>query len=53
MALYGVRRTNPDFWRDADWFQREYRRLEPVQAGILDLNRYRNRCMIVPWVILC
>ena len=43
VALYGVRRTNPGFWSDADWFQAAYRRLEPVDAGIFDLNRYRNR----------
>ena len=43
VALYGVRRTNPGFWSEADWFQAEYRRQEPVEAGIFDLNRYRNR----------
>lgn len=43
VALYGVRRTNPRFWEEADWFQAEYQRLEPSLAGIFDLNRYRNR----------
>jgi hypothetical protein len=43
VALYGVRRTNPRFWSDADWFQSAYLRDEPIEAGIFDLNRYRNR----------
>lgn len=43
VALYGMRRTNPDFWRESDWHQATYRQLEPVHAGIFDLNRYRNR----------
>lgn len=43
VALYGLRRTNTAFWEQADWFQAEYRRQQPVEAGIFDLNRYRNR----------
>ena len=43
VALYGVRRTNPDFWRLADWFQDYYYRQEPLRSGIFDLNRYQNR----------
>ncbi|MCL4792531.1 MAG: fatty acid cis/trans isomerase, partial [Gammaproteobacteria bacterium] len=43
VALYGLRRTNTGFWAEADWFQAEYRRQSPVEAGIFDLNRYRNR----------
>jgi hypothetical protein len=43
VALHGLRRTNTAFWEQADWFQAEYRRLQPVEAGIFDLNRYRNR----------
>jgi hypothetical protein len=43
VAKYGVRRTNVEFWQAADWFQAQYAQLEPVESGILDLNRYRNR----------
>lgn len=39
---YGVRRTSPGFWKQADWFQDEYRRNKPVRAGLFDLNRYLN-----------
>ncbi|MCF6236358.1 MAG: fatty acid cis/trans isomerase [Gammaproteobacteria bacterium] len=40
---YGVRRTNPEFWQMADWFQGESAKNKLVQAGLFDLNRYHNR----------
>jgi hypothetical protein len=40
ISLYGIRRTNSRFWDTADWFQDQYLREEPIQAGLLDLNRY-------------
>ena len=43
VALYGIRRTNPEFWATADWFQDAVAVERPREAGILDLNRYRNR----------
>ncbi len=43
VSEYGVRRTNPGFWAQADWFQDQYLREEPITAGLLDLNRYQNR----------
>jgi len=43
VARYGVRRTNTGFWQIADWFQDDYARQDPIESGILDLNRYRNR----------
>ena len=43
VALYGVRRTNPGFWKTADWFQDAALRQEPSQSGLFDLNRYQNR----------
>jgi len=43
VGIYGIRRTNQQFWEIADWFQDEYRREKPIHSGLLDLNRYRNR----------
>jgi hypothetical protein len=40
---FGVRRTSNDFWALSDRFNAEYRQSEPIEAGILDLNRYENR----------
>jgi hypothetical protein len=43
VGLYGLRRTNSNFWETADWFQSKYRNQNPLAAGIFDLNRYQNR----------
>jgi hypothetical protein len=43
VGMYGKRRTNSDFWETADWFQDQYLREKPIQAGLFDLNRYQNR----------
>lgn len=40
---FGVRRTSRDFWALSDTLNADYRRSEPIEAGILDLNRYENR----------
>jgi hypothetical protein len=40
---FGIRRTNEDFWRHADWFNEQNKRNKPVLSGIFDLNRYQNR----------
>ncbi|GAV19311.1 fatty acid cis/trans isomerase CTI [Mariprofundus micogutta] len=43
VALYGVRRTNPAFWTISDWFQDFHARTFPVESGLLDLSRYKDR----------
>ena len=43
VGLYGMRRTNIAFWELSDWFQQWAVDNQPLQAGIYDLNRYRNR----------
>lgn len=40
---FGVRRTDPNFWALSDQVLADYRRAEPVSAGVLDYNRYDNR----------
>ena len=42
-ARFGIRRTNPAFWKAADWFNAQALREQPERAGILDLNRYQDR----------
>ncbi|HET7538250.1 MAG TPA: fatty acid cis/trans isomerase [Polyangiaceae bacterium] len=42
-ARFGVRRTNPAFWKTADWFNAQALREQPERAGIFDLNRYQDR----------
>jgi len=38
----GVRRSSARFWQTFDWFNEDLDRRDPVEAGILDLNRYKN-----------
>lgn len=40
---FGIRRTNPNFWKSADWFYEKAKHDNPVYAGLFDLNRYKNR----------
>lgn len=40
---YGIRRSNPQFWAETDWFQQAYRAAEPVTGGLLDYYRLENR----------
>ena len=39
---FGARRSSPRFWETADWHNAEAASREPVEAGLLDLNRYED-----------
>jgi hypothetical protein len=39
---WGVRRTNPDFWNVLHDIQAWVRETTPLEAGVLDINRYAN-----------
>lgn len=41
--IYGVRRSNPDFWAFSDKVHQLYRQNEPDEAALLDYNRLENR----------
>ena len=43
VSRYGVRRNATWFWRLSDDMHQAYQRLEPVESGLFDLNRYENR----------
>lgn len=40
---FGVRRTDPEFWPTSDRLAQIYQAGWPIEAGLLDLNRYENR----------
>lgn len=40
---WGVRRSEKDFWLFSDWLHDWYRSHQPLQAGVIDLNRFENR----------
>src|SRR5262249_23279286 len=39
---FGVRRMDGRFWELTDWFNDQYRRQSPNEAGVFDLMRYEN-----------
>jgi len=43
LDIYGVRRTDSDFWNASDTFHRAYRERYPLTSGLLDFNRLENR----------
>jgi len=42
VAMYGVRRTSSNFWKEADWFNEQYAKQDPIEYGVFDLNRNNN-----------
>jgi hypothetical protein len=43
LTRFGVRRTDPRFWDHSDQVHDAYAKLDPLNAGLLDLNRLENR----------
>ena len=41
-ARFGIARSNPNFWKSYDWFVQNFAKVDPVEAGVIDLNRYGN-----------
>jgi len=39
---YGVSRTHPEIWTNFQWFVDYSRRVDPIEAGVYDLNRYKK-----------
>jgi hypothetical protein len=40
---WGIRRHQENFWAYTDWLHDWYQEKQPLQAGIIDLNRFENR----------
>ncbi len=40
---FGVRRSSPDFWSFSDKVFDWYKKDQPIEAGLLDYNRFENR----------
>ena len=39
---WGVHRTSPRLWPTVDWMHDDFRRQQPTQFGLFDLDRYDN-----------
>lgn len=42
ITKYFISRSNPKFWKTFDWFQENFEKTSPVEAGLYDLNRYNE-----------
>lgn len=42
VTRWGLRRTSPRFWSTIDWLHDDFRRRQPAEVGLFDLNRYVN-----------
>jgi hypothetical protein len=41
-SKFGIRRTHPEIWQNADWFNEQHKKYRCLNAGLLDLSRYDN-----------
>lgn len=41
-ARWGVRRSSPRLWSTVDWLHDDFRKRQPTEFGIFDLDRYQN-----------
>ena len=39
---WGIRRSHPEFWRYFHDLAEHIRETQPLEAGVLDMNRYQN-----------
>ena len=42
VETWGVRRTSPTLWPTVDWMHADFKRRQPTQYGLFDLDRYGN-----------
>ena len=42
VARWGVRRTSPAVWTTVDWIHDDFRRRQPIEFGLFDLDRFGN-----------
>lgn len=42
VARWGIRRTHPEFWRYFNDLRTYLQEVDPVESGVLDMNRYQN-----------
>jgi hypothetical protein len=40
---YFISRNDPKFWETFDWFQNDFNKSDPINAGLFDLNRYYDK----------
>ena len=48
LLKFVINRANPDFWEVFDWFDKEFKKEEPLEYGLFDLNRYISKALGEP-----
>ncbi|QKF74124.1 fatty acid cis/trans isomerase [Aliarcobacter faecis] len=43
---YTINRANPNFWQAFDYFNKEFQESNPLEYGILDLNKYYEKVIL-------
>ena len=43
LLKFVVNRANPNFWEISDWFDNEFKKQDPLEYGLFDLNRYISK----------
>ncbi|OCL95310.1 fatty acid cis/trans isomerase [Aliarcobacter thereius] len=46
ISKFAINRANPKFWEIYDWFTEEFRKSNPLEFGLFDLNRYHEKAII-------
>ncbi len=44
-SKYTINRANPNFWQVFDYFNKEFQKSNPIEYGILDLNKYYEKAI--------
>jgi hypothetical protein len=48
LLKFVINRANPNFWEIFDWFDKEFKKEEPLEYGLFDLNRYLSKAITQP-----
>ena len=47
LLKYSINRANPKFWEVFDWFNKEFKKQDSLNYGLMDLNRYEVVQLII------
>jgi len=42
---FAINRANPNFWKSFDWFNKEFKKQDSLNYGLMDLNRYISKAI--------
>jgi hypothetical protein len=45
LLKFAINRANPEFWKVFDWFDKEFKKQDSLNYGLMDLNRYISKAI--------